>query len=89
MGERLVCTQKVAGSSPVRSTKFIMKIELITREEYIRRTKYWNRYYEDYCVLCGRLDVEIERVLYSEEPKPKEWAKRHIETETACSNHFM
>lgn len=66
-----------------------MKIEVITRDEYIKRTKYWNKYYEDYCVLCGRTEVDIERVLVSEEPRPDEWSKRHIVEETSCISHFI
>lgn len=66
-----------------------MKIENISIDEYKRRTKYWNRYHEAECVLCMKTDVDIERVLESVEPRPKEWSKRHIIYETACMNHFI
>jgi len=55
-----------------------MKISLITREEFERKTKYWYFYTEYYCPVCGRTQVYKNRMQY---PKPENWDDRHEEIE--------
>lgn len=49
---------------------------------------YWYRATYYICVLCGRENVDKERVYFKDEPKPKEFYKRHIYIEEACWSHF-
>ena len=51
-----------------------MKIELITREEYLRRTQYWMFITEYYCPVCSKTDTYRNRMPM---PKPEDWDDRH------------
>ena len=53
-----------------------MKVELITREEYIKRTSYWIRKWELYCGVCGRF-IEREWTRIYDEPRPEYWHERN------------
>lgn len=53
----------------------------------IKRRGYWYQFYEWYCVLCSR--TEVEKVRVYDRPKPKAWHERHLVEEGSCSSHFM
>ena len=51
--------------------------------------KYWIKFTHYICVVCSRDETYRERVYFKDEPKPKEYYKRHIYIEEACGGHFI
>lgn len=61
--------------------------------KYIKKDtrKYWYKYYEEECVLCGNYSVIKERQ-YSEKPLDSsgnvDYMKTHSFSQYLCSNHY-
>jgi len=63
-----------------------MKIELIDRGEYVRRTKYWTFITSYYCPMCNSTRTFRTRFLEKDNPRPEDWDDRneHIEMYDFC-----